>query len=82
LFLTSADYSPRIAKRVRITKDVVSKRGIAVEEYLTTAKDKVAQALECVQFGAYVNYYMAMLYDLDPSKIPWVDYFKAELAKS
>ncbi len=81
LFLTSTDYSPRIAKRTKITKNVVSKQGIAVEEYQTTAKDKIAQALECVQFGAYVNYYMAMLYDLDPSKIPWVDYFKAELAK-
>lgn len=82
LFLTSTDYSPRIAKRVMITKDVVSKQGISVDEYTSTAKDKVAQALECVQFGAYVNYYMAMLYDLDPSKIPWVDYFKQELAKN
>lgn len=82
LFLTSTDYSPHIAKRVMITKNVVSKQGIAVEEYQTTAKDKVAQAFECIQFGAYVNYYMAMLYDLDPSKIPWVDYFKQELAKT
>lgn len=81
LFLTSTDYSPQIAKRVMITKDVVSKQGIAIKEYQTTAKDKVAQAFECVQFGAYVNYYMAMLYDLDPSKIPWVDYFKEKLAK-
>ncbi len=80
LFLTSTDYSPRITKRVMITKDVVSKQGVSVEEYQTTAKDTVAQALECIQFGAYVNFYMAMLYDADPSKIPWVDYFKAELA--
>ena len=24
--------------------------------------------------------YMAMLYDIDPAKIPWVDYFKKQLS--
>lgn len=81
LFLDSDLYEDKINKRMTITKDVITKQGIGIESFRPTAKSRVAQAMECIQFGAYVNYYMAMLSDLDPSKIPWVDYFKAELAK-
>lgn len=82
LFLSSNNYSEKTQKRIKITQDVVRKQGIGIEVFSATAKSRIAQALECVQFGAYVNYYMALLYDLDPSKIPWVDYFKVELAKT
>jgi len=82
LFLDSLLYEDKIKKRMTITKTVVEKQGIPVEVYATGATSRLAQAMECIQFGAYVNYYMAMISDLDPSKIPWVDYFKAELAKS
>ncbi|MCL4360686.1 hypothetical protein M1555_05555 [Patescibacteria group bacterium] len=81
LFLDSPLYSPRIKKRVGITKDVVKRQGMHVEEFVPTSSTKITQAFECVQFGAYVNYYMSMLYGINPSKIPWVDYFKTELAK-
>lgn len=82
LFLMSKNYSNKIQKRMKITRDVVIKQGIASEVFETTAKGTLAQSFECIQFGAYVNYYMSMLYDVNPSKIPWVDYFKAELAKT
>lgn len=82
LFLDSPLYEEKIQKRMTITKDVVTKQGIAIESFSPSGKSRIAQALECIQFGAYVNYYMAMMSDLDPSKIPWVDYFKAELVKS
>lgn len=81
LFLDSELYEDKIQKRMMITKDVVTKQGIVVESFAPTSQSRIAQAMECIQFGAYVNYYMAILSDLDPSKIPWVDYFKAELAK-
>lgn len=82
LFLDSGLYDGKIQKRMMITKDIVIKQGIIVDSYKPNAKSRIAQAMECIQFGAYVNYYMAMLSDLDPSKIPWVDYFKSELAKN
>ncbi len=82
LFIQSNNYSDRIAKRFTVTKEVVKKQGIAIYEYVPTSISRLAQAFECIQFGAYVNYYMAMLYDLDPSKIPWVDYFKEQMARA
>ncbi len=81
LFVDSPLYCDKIKKRFAITKDVVTKQGIAVDTFVPSARSRLAQVMECIQFGAYANYYMAMLYGLDPSKIPWVDYFKSELAK-
>ena len=81
LFIESSLYSKDIQKRIQVTKDVVGKQGIAVDSFTTTASCALAQAFETIQFCAYVNYYMAMSYNLDPSKISWVDFFKAELAK-
>lgn len=81
-FLGSSFYSPLIQKRFAITKEVVKKQGMQVLEFTPQSKTKISQAFECIQFGAYTNYYMSMLYNVNPSKIPWVDYFKAELAKS
>ncbi|HCM82780.1 MAG: Bifunctional phosphoglucose/phosphomannose isomerase [Candidatus Gottesmanbacteria bacterium GW2011_GWA2_44_17] len=81
VFFCSLLYSPRISTRFRITKDVVEKQKIKTYEFIPTSLEKISQVFECIQFGAYVNYYMAMLYGLDPSKIPWVDYFKTQVGK-
>jgi len=81
LFLTSHLYSPRITKRISVTKDVIAQQHIGIEEFVPLSENKLVELFECVQFAGYVNYYMAMMYDLDPSKIPWVDYFKKQLAK-
>lgn len=80
--LNSPLYSPSIKKRYAITKEVIQKQGMKVSEFMPESKTRISQAFECIQFGAYVNYYMSMLYDVNPSKIPWVDYFKQELAKT
>lgn len=82
LFFNSKLYSDKLSKRVKVTQEVIKKQGIEVYEFVPQANSKLAQVFECIQFGAYFNYYLAMLYGLDPSKIPWVDYFKAALAKS
>ncbi len=81
LFLLSHLYTPKIQKRMTVTMDVVQKQGIAVETYTAGSTGALSQALECIQFGAYSNYYLAMIYGLDPSNIPWVDYFKKQISQ-
>lgn len=82
LFFLSHCYSEPIKKRFSITKDVVGKQHVATLEIELTGKDKISQTLEAFTISGFTSFYMAMLYDLDPVAIPWVDYFKAELAKS
>lgn len=81
LFLNSSLYSKPIQKRIELTKDVVTKNNIPWVEYAITNREKLSQTFNLLSFGGYVTLYLAFLYDLDPSLIPWVDYFKEQLKK-
>lgn len=81
LFLDSDLYPEIIKKRIRLTKDVVSKNGVPYFEYEAIGDTKLSQALNVLSFGGYLTLYLALLYGLDPSLIPWVDFFKENLHK-
>jgi glucose/mannose-6-phosphate isomerase len=75
-------YSERVKLRYPITKDVLEKNGIAAIDYQPESDSKLEQVFEMVAFGSFVQYYLAMIYDVNPSEVAWVDYFKKELANA
>jgi glucose/mannose-6-phosphate isomerase len=80
VFLESNLYKAKIQKRFAITKDVVLKQNIATKSIVFAGADSLSQVLEGYVLAGYSTFYLAMLYDTDPVAIPWVDYFKAQLA--
>jgi glucose/mannose-6-phosphate isomerase len=80
LFLESDLYSEFIKKRYPVTLDVVEKNGIEVGVYKLTSKTKLEQIFELITLGLLVSFYLAILYDVNPTPIPWVDYFKKKLS--
>lgn len=82
LFFLSRFYSQPVQKRYNITKDVVEKQKLRTYTIELTGPTKLAQVLEAFTLSGFTTFYMAMLYDTDPVAIPWVDYFKRELAKT
>jgi glucose/mannose-6-phosphate isomerase len=81
VFVQSQLYSAQIQKRYMVTKDVVAKQRVATYDIPLTGPTKLAQTLEAFTLAGFTTFYMAMLYNADPVAIPWVDYFKAQLAK-
>lgn len=81
IFINSKMYPERIQKRFEVTKDVVNKNNISFEEINLTSEGKLNQVFELIQFGAFINFYLSMLYQQNPAPIVWVDYFKNELSK-
>lgn len=81
LFIESGFYSDKLNKRVEVTKDVVGKNNVSFLEYQAPGSTKLSQMLNVLSFGGYLSLYLAFLYDQDPSVIPWVDYFKEQLAR-
>ena len=79
LFLESDLYSEKLKKRVELTKDVVKKNEIPYLSYKAGSPDKLGQAVEILSLGGFLTFYLSILYDQDPSLIPWVDYFKEHL---
>ena len=82
LFVESHHYSKRVQLRYPLTKGVIEKNDIEADFYKTRASKKIIEIFELLVFSSYVSFYQAMLYGLDPTPIPWVDYFKQELSKS
>lgn len=81
LFINSDLYSDKLKKRFRLTEDVVSKNGVEYVEYKPGGTTKLSQMLNVLSFGGFLTLYLAFNYGQDPSLIPWVDYFKEQLAK-
>jgi glucose/mannose-6-phosphate isomerase len=80
-FLTSPLYDKRNQARVEVTQKVLVKKKIDFTVYPVSSPDKLSAAVEVLVLGSYVSFYLAILYGVNPSLIPWVDYFKAELKK-
>ena len=82
-FLVQSElYPKRIQQRVNLTQDVIEQNKVEVFVWQAKSQKKLTQAFELIQFGAYVNFYLTMLYGINPAPIPWVNYFKEKLNKS
>ena len=80
IFFESDKYSDEIIKRYPITEEVVAKNDVSYSAYKLRSDKKLEQIFEVITFGSFVNFYLAVLYGIDPAPIPWVDYFKQKLA--
>ncbi|KKR39264.1 MAG: Bifunctional phosphoglucose/phosphomannose isomerase [Candidatus Woesebacteria bacterium GW2011_GWB1_40_101] len=81
LFMESKHYTPEVQKRYPITKEVFKINGYPSLGYVTSSEDAILEIFEVLVFGSFVSFYLAMLNGVDPTPIPWVDYFKAQLVR-
>ena len=81
VIFNSALYDSRVAKRVAITRTVLAQNNIAQVEYLLAEKDPLLQVFEALVFSSYLSFYGAILEGVDPTAVPFVDFFKKQLKK-
>jgi Glucose-6-phosphate isomerase len=79
VFFESDLYHPRVQKRLTLTKEIVKKNKIQTFSYKLTGVNKLIQSFEILNFGSWLTFYLAMLNEVNPSLIPWVDWFKKKL---
>jgi glucose/mannose-6-phosphate isomerase len=80
-FVNSPHYSGDIQKRFLLTKEIVEKNYVETFMYQPSVVSELEEVFEFIQFGAYVDLYLSILYKKDPAPIPWVDYFKKRLGQ-
>jgi glucose/mannose-6-phosphate isomerase len=81
ILLLAPDYSEQIGKRFVVTKKILNKQSIKTINIKTEAKGNLNQALEILTYGSWLSFYLAMLNNVNPAEIPWVNLFKKELEK-
>lgn len=82
LFMESEHYSKRVLVRYPLTREVVEKNEIETDVYKVQGTKKIIEIFELLTLSSFVSFYLALLYDIDPTPIPWVDYFKEALSKT
>lgn len=81
VFVESQLYYERTMKRYDVTRQILDKQHIQHDTFLPTAATPLLQAFEVLQWGGYVSFYLALHNGVDPSPIPWVDFFKNALKR-
>lgn len=74
-------YEARVQKRYQVTKSILDKNKIAYLPYQCQAVSHLNQVAETLLFTSYTSYYTALLSGIDPTAIPFVDFFKQALAQ-
>ncbi len=80
MLIPSLDH-PRNKARFQVTQEILTRRGIAYETIQARGTSPLAQMLSTIHFGDYVSFYLAMLYEVDPSPVKVIDYLKERLAE-
>lgn len=81
LMIHSDLYPKQIEKRYEITKDIIMQNKHKVITYTPRMSDKLSQIVEVLILGSFVSFYLSILNDVNPSEIPFVDYFKEQMKK-
>ena len=79
VFLESSLYDPKVQLRFQVTKEVLEQNKVGHLSYQVQGNSKLIQAFDALLFGSMTTYYLAMIYEVDPSPNPYVDYFKKRL---
>ncbi len=81
IFIESDLYYHRNRKRMLLTRQVVGKNHYKTDVITLRGTTPFMQTMELIQLGNLITVYLALLHNIDPSPVPWVDYFKKELNK-
>jgi len=79
LFLRARSYHPRNLLRAELTKQAYMLEGLNTDFIDAQGETPLAQQWTALHFGDYVAYYLAMLYDTDPTPIAALEGFKRQL---
>ena len=75
-----ADYK-RVQMRMNLTRGVVGRLAGKVVELSSQGKGLLARMFSLIYLGDWVSFYLAILYQVDPTPVEVIQYLKNELAK-
>ncbi len=81
MFLAASLDHPRNVVRVAKTREILMLEGIGTDTFNAKGESRLAQIWSSLLFGDYVAYYLAMLYDIDPTAIPPITALKEEMSR-
>ncbi len=82
MFLVAPSYHPRNVLRGELTKKAFMLEGVSTDLFVAEGASRLAQQWTTLLFGDYMAYYLAIAYGTDPTPIPALEAFKAEMTNA
>ncbi|HEY48493.1 MAG TPA: bifunctional phosphoglucose/phosphomannose isomerase [Dehalococcoidia bacterium] len=82
VLLRSQHLHRRILRRYEVTTEVLSQAKVSHETVDAIGESALSQMMSLILFGDWVSYYLALLYEVDPSPVKVIDYVKKRLSES
>lgn len=82
VFLRMEEDHPRIQKRFEITGKIIEENGQPLIDILAEGPSTLARILYLIAFGDMVSFYLAILYEVDPTEINNINTLKEHLSRS
>lgn len=79
MFLVAPSYHPRNARRAELTKKAFMLEGVSTDLFIAPGETRLAHQWAALHFGDYMAYYLAIAYGVDPTPVPVIEQFKAEM---
>jgi glucose/mannose-6-phosphate isomerase len=80
VFLRTDYEGPRLAERIRVSKEILGKGAPRVLEVRAAGRTKLEQLFSSIYTGDFVSYYLALLNRQNPAPVDVVERLKARLA--
>ena len=79
VFLKSKHYHPRNKKRMDLTLTEFMVAGLCTDQIDFSEEEKMAEMWKAILFGDYVSYYLAMMYEIDPTPVEAIESLKTQM---
>jgi glucose/mannose-6-phosphate isomerase len=79
VFPRDLDEHPRVARRIELTRGIMSDEGVESLEVHSRGESRLARVLSLIQLGDWVSVYLAVLGGVDPTYLAKVDQLKKTL---
>ncbi len=82
VFLRCPSLHPRTLIRYQITSEMLTQNNINHQTVNSQGDDMLSQMMSLVFLGDWVSYYLAILYQTDPTPVKVIDYLKKRLSQA
>lgn len=82
ILLRDRDEHPQIERRFRISREILKHHGREVREVHSEGEGLLARLFSLAHLGDWASYYLAMLYEVDPTPVELIEELKRRLAES
>jgi len=79
VFLKSKHYHPRNYKRMNLTLTEFMVAGLCTDQIDFSADEKLTEMWKAILFGDYASYYLAMMYEIDPTPVEAIESLKTQM---